>query len=143
VQEVLEQYEIDVDEDLVLSVIAQESCGNRWAISEDGWHSVGLMQIIPHPYFSWRPSTEWLLNPRNNIRFGARLLETVIDRAGGSKFTGLRYYNCGYSRVDAGSTCATWYAKQVLTYWMPRIKFGNDFLGDLAFHNHRKFQFWR
>ena len=109
----------DMDPLLILSIIAQESNGNPKAIREEGsgLESVGLMQIMT---FSWRPSKEWLLVPKNNIEYGCRILRQIQDK--GDLSYQLAIYNCGEVRVRE-NRCGPYggyaYSEQVLLVWYP------------------------
>lgn len=113
------EFENDLDTDLVLAVMAQESHCLPGAISDDGWASTGLMQVIPRP---WTASKENLMIPRVNIYWGMWILDRSITRADGDIELALAAYNCGFEKVEAdrcGPHGGYAYADKVLEwkYW--------------------------
>ena len=77
---------------LIIAVMAVESRFNPIAASDAG--AIGLMQVIPR-YHSDKvdaASAESVLNPRTNIRVGAKVLKDYIRRAG-NQVAGLQLYN--------------------------------------------------
>ena len=144
----------DIDDALILAVIAQESQGYPQLIACDG--GIGLMQVTPgtkaplpdavrpYPYgpIWWdcyetstistggRPPWEQLLEPASNISWGIWVLESAVARADGDIWRALGYYNCGETLYDSGeySGCDR-YARRVLFEWYPRIlmELGREF----------------
>jgi soluble lytic murein transglycosylase-like protein len=81
-----------LDSLLIIAVMAVESRFNPIAQSDGG--ATGLMQVIPH-YHSDKFATtggESVLDPRVNIKVGARALKEYIVR-GGTEVAGLQLYN--------------------------------------------------
>jgi soluble lytic murein transglycosylase-like protein len=105
---------------LVVAVIAIESRFNPFAQSSMG--AQGLMQVIPqyHPE-KYDADGESMLDPRINIRVGARVLREYIAR-GGNESAGLRLYSG--SSVETDTSYATKIAteKQRLQAAMRRVK---------------------
>ncbi len=112
----------DLEHALVLSMIAQESQGFPDAESDDGYSSVGLMQVIPR---SWTGTRTQLLNPGFNIYVGMRMINATIKKSGGDVRRALALYNCGEKSLDAGKcySFGGWtYADRVLDYWLPTFR---------------------
>jgi soluble lytic murein transglycosylase-like protein len=94
--------ENDLDPDLVAALIWQESGGHSQAYSRSG--AVGLMQVMPRdgiavkfqckngPCFSDRPTILELKDPEFNIRYGTRMLRSLIDRHQGDLRKALKAY---------------------------------------------------
>lgn len=97
---------------LVAAVILQESKGNPNAVSYSG--AVGLMQVMPRdgiaasffcangPCFSNRPSSQELLDPEYNIKYGSRMLADLVAKQGSLREV-LKSYgpmNVGYYYAD-------------------------------------------
>lgn len=108
---------------LILAVIAQESQGFPYAEADDGWGSVGLMQVIPR---SWTGTREQLMQPEFNTYVGMRMLSAVLSKTGGDLRIALASYNCGgkgdgkrlsfkHCRPGGGLD----YADRILGYWLP------------------------
>ena len=125
VETYIEEYPF-VTKEVALAVIAQESLGipnvhETELAYADGHNSIGLMQIVP---FSWRPSSKWLSVPENNIYWGMRILNQVIQESG--LRTGLARYNCGLVKLEqnkCGVAGGYAYADRVLNYWVPVFEF--------------------
>jgi soluble lytic murein transglycosylase-like protein len=77
---------------LIVAVMAVESRFNPAAQSDFG--ATGLMQVIPryHADKFAAPKGESVLDPRINIRVGARVLKDYVAR-GGTETAGLQLYN--------------------------------------------------
>ncbi len=116
VQEVIQERERHpkLTQELVLSIIAQESMGNRYAISGVG--ATGLMQVMP---FKWVGKQEQLFNPKFNVQWGIWFVEVALYYNDGDTVKALQQYNCG---PDAREQCGKWYAELVLKYWMPNFR---------------------
>lgn len=83
---------VKLEPSLLASLILLESGGDSGAISIDG--AVGLMQIMPRdgvaskflcpngPCFANRPSSEELLDPAFNIKYGSEFLSDLIRKYG-------------------------------------------------------------
>lgn len=102
----------DLDANLIAAVMLQESGGDPQAYSSSG--AVGLMQIMPNdglaaeficsggPCFAKRPSTQELQDPEFNLKYGVRMLASLVDKYGDVR-EALRFYgpgNVGYYYVD-------------------------------------------
>lgn len=85
--------------DLIAAVILEESNGYPDGLSRLG--AVGLMGVMPTgPGLEWRPSTEELLNPSINLRWGVQILADVVRQSGGDLGAALAAYNGGWDQVD-------------------------------------------
>jgi len=121
VEDVAEMHPIDPS--LVLAVMAQESACLRTSISNDGHHTIGLMQVAEKP---WGPSEAELYNARINIQWGMYLLYCAINHTyhnpTGDVHRGLAAYNCGWDSLNAGK-CLSFggpaYADKILEFWLP------------------------
>jgi len=104
----LEAARLKLDPLLVVAVIAIESRFNPVAQSESG--AMGLMQIIPrfHAEKFDDVAHVTVLDPRANIRAGARILKEYIAR-GGTEPAGLQLYNGAASDPESA------YATRVLS----------------------------
>jgi soluble lytic murein transglycosylase-like protein len=98
---------VGLDPLLIIAVIAVESHFNPIAQSDGG--AVGLMQVIPRfhadQFDAGRSAS--VLDPRTNIKLGARVLKDYIRR-GGTEVAGLQLYN------GAAADASTLYANKVL-----------------------------
>jgi hypothetical protein len=84
--------ELNLDANLIASVILQESGGDPLAYSSSG--AVGLMQVMPreglaaeficdgNPCFQSRPSIQELYDPPFNIEYGSKMLLDLINKFG-------------------------------------------------------------
>jgi soluble lytic murein transglycosylase-like protein len=95
--------ESGVDVELLKAIITVESGFNAKAVSPRG--AIGLMQITPETADRYargaetnRPATERLLEPRTNVRTGARLLADLTRRYG-SIDVALAAWNAGEGTV--------------------------------------------
>lgn len=84
-----------VDEDLVHSVVKQESCFNEKALSSAG--AIGLMQLMPATASYLKVKDPW--NPEQNIRGGVKYLSKMLKRFKGNKRYALAAYNAGPGKV--------------------------------------------
>ncbi len=98
---------IGLDPLLIIAVIAVESHFNPIAQSDGG--ALGLMQVIPRYHADQFDAGLGVsvLDPRTNIRLGARVLKDYIRRAG-TEVAGLQLYN------GASADPGTLYANKVL-----------------------------
>lgn len=119
VDEVQAERDYDFDTDKVMAIIAQESGGDPWIVSNDGHGTVGLMQCTPQP---WTASADRLKNPKVNIQCGLWVLTNAMGAAEGDWFDALRFYNCGAERGKELPNCGSDYAKLVLTFWLPHFQ---------------------
>jgi hypothetical protein len=85
-----------IDEDLILSIIDQESAGNPRAVSHAG--ARGLMQVMPYQYE--RLGVTDPFDPEQNIRAGATILNEELDRFDGNLELALAAYNAGAGNVN-------------------------------------------
>lgn len=92
---------------LILAVMAVESRFNP--IAESVMGAKGLMQIIPKYHWDKFPASgeQVVLEPRNNIVAGARILREYVNRTG-DLATALQMYNGASSDLDQA------YARKVL-----------------------------
>jgi soluble lytic murein transglycosylase-like protein len=98
---------IGLDPLLIVAVIAVESHFNPIARSDGG--ALGLMQVIPRYHAAQLDALRGVsvLDPRTNIRLGARVLKDYIRR-GGTEVAGLQLYN------GASGDASALYANKVL-----------------------------
>src|SRR5712691_2687595 len=89
IQEAADAY--DLDPALIRSVIETESAYNAVAVSRAG--ATGLMQLMPG--VASNLGVENLLDPRENIMAGARLLRELLDQHRGNLKMALASYNAG------------------------------------------------
>ena len=94
IDETSEKY--GVDRDLVAAVIAQESGGNRFAVSRAG--AKGLMQLMDGTARHLGVTSSF--DPRQNIDGGVRYLRRMLDRFEGNEQLALASYNAGPGAVD-------------------------------------------
>lgn len=88
------------DPDFVAAIIKHESDGDHSAVSYMG--AVGLMGVMPTgPGLEWRPSSDDLLTPATNLRWGMAILSYVVRQSGGDLFTALAAYNGGWDHVNS------------------------------------------
>ena len=100
-----------LDPDFIAAVVQEESDGQRDGVSSVG--AVGLMGVMPQgPGLEWRPTTEQLLTPSTNMRWGVSILAEVVRQAGGDLASALAAYSGGWER--AGSAVPQAYAANVL-----------------------------
>jgi soluble lytic murein transglycosylase-like protein len=92
-----------IDAELLQAIVVVESGYNRQAVSPRG--AVGLMQITPEtadryatPSERRQPAAERLLDPRTNLRTGARMLADLTRRFGGIDVA-LAAWNAGEGTV--------------------------------------------
>ena len=109
-----------VTKDVTLAVIAQESWGNRLAVSDDGYDSRGLMQVTCAEWMSI--DCEYLYEPEYNIAWGEWFLEEALEYSKGNLYIALQVYNCGPRRYERNNDCGTFYADRVMYHWMPMVE---------------------
>jgi hypothetical protein len=86
--------------DFIAAVIKHESDGEYQAVSHMG--AVGLMGVMPTgPGLEWRPSSEELLTPSTNLRWGMAILSYVVQESGGDLYTALAAYNGGWTHMNS------------------------------------------
>ena len=116
------EHHVDLDDELVLALMAAESACDRRM--DDGM-SVGLMAVTPR---AWTPTHDELLNPAINVEWGEWLLWSAIynekHNPGHNIWRALAAYNCGWESLDAGKCIDGGgydYANDVLNFWLPRF----------------------
>ncbi len=83
--------------DFIAAVIQQESRDDR-PMAYLG--AVGLMDVMAGGS-AWRPSSEALLLPSANLRWGISILSYVVQQSGGDLFTALAAYHGGWQHVNS------------------------------------------
>ena len=119
-----EMYEyFPIDPNVVLAVMAQESSCDPNGVSDDGYNTIGLMQVAPKP---WTLREEYLRNPRWNIWQGMYMLYANINNEKENPehdvWRALAAYNCGWASLNAGKCLyfgGPTYADRVLDFWYP------------------------
>jgi hypothetical protein len=100
-----------IDPDLIAAVINSESNGISDAVSRMG--AVGLMGVMPSgPGLEWRPTSEELMDPAENLDWGGAILADVIRQSGGDIYAALAAYAGGWRY--ANSRVPQEYAARVL-----------------------------
>jgi hypothetical protein len=97
--------------DFIAAVIQHES-GGEWRPAGN-LSPAGLLGVISAgPGSEWRSSSEELLLPAVNLRWGLTILSYVVQRSGGDLFTALAAYKGGWDQVN--SRAPREYAARVL-----------------------------
>ncbi|WP_245911092.1 lytic transglycosylase domain-containing protein [Neisseria iguanae] len=87
-----------LDKNLVWAVMARESGGNRYALSNK--NARGLLQVIPPTAARMGVNPKYLYKPEHNIIAGTRYLRFLQDRYKGNIDLMLAGYNAGEGAVD-------------------------------------------
>ncbi|CUS02304.2 protein of unknown function [Candidatus Promineifilum breve] len=86
--------------DFIAAVIRHEADRESGATGHGGL--VGLMGLLsPGRALAWRSSSEQLLIPTTNLRWGLAILSHVVQQSGGDLFTALAAYNGGWAEVNS------------------------------------------
>lgn len=102
----------NIDSDLVVAVVYQESGGQATAVGDDG-HSVGLMQLHDEGAGSGM-SVEARIDPLTNLHVGCGYLADCIARAPSEEIA-LVWYNAGQGGWERmGRPSETGYSRAVL-----------------------------
>ena len=118
-----------LDPDFIAAVVKEESNGRLDGISSVG--AVGLMGVMPQgPGLEWRPTTEDLLIPAVNLRWGVAILAEVVRQAGGDLASALAAYSGGWD--FAGSNVPQAYAANVLDNYARAVLVRNGLSPDKA-----------
>ena len=118
-----------LDPDFIAAVVQEESNGTLDGVSSVG--AVGLMGVMPQgPGLEWRPSTEELLVPAVNLRWGVAILAEVVRQAGGDLASALAAYSGGWDYV--GSAVPQAYAASVLDNYARAVLVRNGISPDSA-----------
>lgn len=90
------------DPDFIAAVMKHESDGAEDVVSYMG--AVGLMGVMPAgPGLEWRPTSDELLVPSLNLRWGISILSAVVQQSGGDLAAALAAYNGGWHQVESRS----------------------------------------
>ncbi len=88
-----------LDPDFIAAVVKEESNGRFDGVSRVG--AVGLMGIMPAgPGLEWRPSTDELMVPAINLRWGVAIIAEIVRQSGGDLHSALAAYSGGWEHVD-------------------------------------------
>lgn len=86
----------NLDPELLLSVIRQESAARPCAVSSKG--AMGLMQLMPATALQLGVADAF--NPKENVNAGARLLKQLLQSYGGDLPLALGAFNAGPGKVN-------------------------------------------
>ena len=118
-----------LDPDFIAAVVKEESNGRLDGISSVG--AVGLMGVMPQgPGLEWRPTTEELMNPSVNLRWGVAILAEVVRQASGDLASALGAYSGGWEH--ANSLVPQAYAEAVLDNYARAVLIRNEISPDIA-----------
>ena len=118
-----------LDPDFIAAVIKEESNGRFDGVSRVG--AVGLMGIMPAgPGLEWRPSTEELMIPAVNLRWGVAIIAEIVRQSGGDLYSALAAYSGGWEHVN--SRVPREYATHVLNNYGRAIAARNGISPDIA-----------
>ncbi|MCB9006789.1 MAG: lytic transglycosylase domain-containing protein [Ardenticatenaceae bacterium] len=118
-----------LDPDFIAAVVEEESNGRLDGVSSVG--AVGLMGVMPQgPGLEWRPTTEELMIPSVNLRWGVAILAEVVRQAGGDLASALAAYSGGWEYV--GSSVPQAYASNVLDNYARAVLIREGISPDIA-----------
>ncbi len=118
-----------LDPDFIAAVVQEESNGRLDGVSAVG--AVGLMGVMPQgPGLEWRPTSEELMNPSVNLRWGVAILAEVVRQAGGDLASALAAYSGGWERVSSNVPQA--YATTVLDNYARAVLIREGFSPEIA-----------
>lgn len=118
-----------LDPDFIAAVVKEESNGFVDGVSSVG--AVGLMGVMPQgPGLEWRPTTEELMVPAVNLRWGVAILAEVVRQSGGDLASALAAYSGGWEY--AGSTVPRAYAASVLDNYARAVLIRQGLSPDIA-----------
>lgn len=100
----------DLKPDLVLALIEVESRFDRFAVSRAG--AQGLMQVMPFWKNEIGRPEDNLTDVQTNLRYGCRILQFYMEKAGGNWTEALARYNGSYGQY--------WYPERVMDAWKQR-----------------------
>lgn len=103
---------------MVLSIMAHESECNPYSISQDGHHTIGLMQLVQKPWFE-----DCIEGVSCNIFWGMWTLDRLIEKHGYD--IGIAAYNCsidGIRKGQCGPRGGMNYSRDIQEFWMPRFE---------------------
>lgn len=127
IEEMAQRYHLDPD--LIAAVIHEESNGHVDVVSRVG--AVGLMGVMPaRPGLEWRPSSEALMDPERNLRWGVAILTEIIRQSGGDIYAALAAYSGGWEQVE--SRVPQEYAANVLDNYGRAVAARNGVSPDIA-----------
>ena len=98
---------VDLQPELVLSVIHVESLFDRFALSRVG--AQGMMQVMPFWKKEIGTKEDNLMDMTTNLRYGCTILKAYLKREKGNLIRALARYN--------GSLGKTWYPERVFNAW--------------------------
>ena len=98
---------VDLQPELVLSVIHVESLFDRFALSRVG--AQGMMQVMPFWKKEIGKNEDNLMDMTTNLRYGCTILKAYLKREKGNLIRALARYN--------GSLGKTWYPERVFNAW--------------------------
>ena len=111
---------LNLDKNLILGIIKQESSGDFSAIGEN--NEVGLMQVSPIALLEYNIQTGnniflyELLNPETAIKVGSYYLKWIMLKTNWSEKKSLQAYNAGISAVKRNNEQSLKYADSVLIH---------------------------
>jgi len=118
-----------LDPDFIAAVVQEESDGAIDGVSFVG--AVGLMGVMPQgPGLEWRPTSEELVNPNVNLRWGVAILAEVVRQAGGDLASALAAYSGGWEYANSNVPRA--YAASVLDNYARAVLVRNGISPDIA-----------